>query len=101
MADNIDELLQKYEDAQTSLNNALEALKKAYTSSDESGKTKILDGLATIVINSGQATEEDREVIVDSFKPMFEPASVGGRRKSRSKKRSTRLRKKTRSRSRR
>lgn len=100
MADNIDELLKTYEDAQTSLNTAFEALKTAYTSSDESNKTKILNGLATIVIRSGQATEEDREVIVDSFKPMFNPTE-GGRRKSRSKKRSTRLRKKTRSRSRR
>jgi hypothetical protein len=100
MADSIDVLLNNYEDVQTSLNNALEALKKAYTSSDEDGKTKILDGLATITIKSGQGTENDRDVIVESLRPMFAPTE-GGRRKSRSKKRSTRLRKKTRSRSRR
>ena len=99
MAD-IDGLINTYAAAQTSLNTALEALKTAYASSNDPDKTKILNGLATIAISSGQGTEEDREVIVDSLKPMFNPTE-GGRRKSRSKKRSTRLRKKTRSRSRR
>ena len=95
----LEKLIQKYSGAQTS--DAFEELKEAYSSADATNRTKILDKLATITINSRQGTEDDRQTIIEEMRTLLNPPSGGGRRKSRSKKRSTRLRKKTRSRSRR